>query len=201
MSAAWRKANPERARAAHRKESQRYRAAHPEMVRAKKSASLKKYWKEHPEEARAKARARRLANVEKYREYVRKSNAKNRVVKRVAGQKYYAANAETLRVIHRAWKKANPIAVRVMSNRRRALKAGNGGSHTAEQWMALCRLELWQCFYCATVLDVKTAVQEHKTPLSRGGSDDIDNIAISCSLCNWRKGTQTDREFMAQRAA
>ena len=36
---------------------------------------------------------------------------------------------------------------------------------------------------------------DHLTPISRGGSDDDDNLVAACSLCNGRKGTRTLEEF------
>jgi hypothetical protein len=39
---------------------------------------------------------------------------------------------------------------------------------------------------------------EHKTPECRGGSNDIDNLALSCPTCNLKKGTKTELEFKAK---
>lgn len=51
------------------------------------------------------------------------------------------------------------------------------------------------CYYCYKELDQKEASIEHKTPISRGGSKTIDNIAISCFDCNRLKHTKTESEF------
>jgi 5-methylcytosine-specific restriction endonuclease McrA len=50
-------------------------------------------------------------------------------------------------------------------------------------------------------LSVETATRDHKIPLTRGGSDYIENIALSCGPCNFRKHTKTDTEFRARLAA
>jgi len=43
------------------------------------------------------------------------------------------------------------------------------------------------CFVCGEHVDASTATAEHIIPLSRGGTDDIDNIAISHRKCNMRR--------------
>lgn len=51
----------------------------------------------------------------------------------------------------------------------------------------------YQCVYCGkkdTPLEV-----EHITPKSRGGSNRVDNLTISCHKCNQKKGSQTAKEF------
>jgi len=51
----------------------------------------------------------------------------------------------------------------------------------------------YQCKYCGkedTPLEV-----EHITPKSRGGSNRVDNLTISCHKCNQKKGSQTAKEF------
>ena len=41
---------------------------------------------------------------------------------------------------------------------------------------------------------------EHKIPISRGGSDDVSNIALAHLSCNMRKGTKTPEEFLQARS-
>ncbi|WP_321311503.1 HNH endonuclease signature motif containing protein [Halarcobacter sp.] len=41
-----------------------------------------------------------------------------------------------------------------------------------------------KCEYCGIELDERTAMVDHKIPLSQGGSSDIENLAISCPKCN-----------------
>lgn len=85
---------------------------------------------------------------------------------------------------------------RVCQMRRRAIKRGATGSHTIDQLAALRVSQGDKCFYCGCDLRGGGEV-EHKTPLSRGGSNSIENIAWSCKSCNRRKHTKTADEFMA----
>lgn len=56
-------------------------------------------------------------------------------------------------------------------------------------------LDLWgrNCVYCG-VMDVPLEV-DHIIPKSRGGTDRVDNLTISCVDCNQEKGSQTAEEF------
>ncbi len=46
-----------------------------------------------------------------------------------------------------------------------------------------------RCEYCQARADfaTETFAVEHILPLSRGGTDDLDNLALACSGCNSRK--------------
>ncbi|NJM49050.1 MAG: HNH endonuclease [Alkalinema sp. RU_4_3] len=50
------------------------------------------------------------------------------------------------------------------------------------------------CEYCdapETISNVAFEV-DHTTPISKGGSDDFDNLALACRICNLRKSDHTD---------
>lgn len=59
-----------------------------------------------------------------------------------------------------------------------------------------------RCFYCgfdprqATGKRERLSV-EHKNPKSRGGTNEDQNLALSCRSCNSSKGTKTVEEFRA----
>lgn len=44
------------------------------------------------------------------------------------------------------------------------------------------------CFVCGTHVHRKRATLEHILPKSRGGTDAIENLAISHPICNHRRG-------------
>ncbi len=52
-----------------------------------------------------------------------------------------------------------------------------------------------KCMYCARALPVDVMHIDHKTPVSRNGSDDMDNLQALCSTCNLSKGSMTDQEY------
>lgn len=49
----------------------------------------------------------------------------------------------------------------------------------------------FRCFYCG---NPATAV-DHLNPISRGGTDDKENLVAACSDCNGSKGDRTAEEF------
>ena len=53
-----------------------------------------------------------------------------------------------------------------------------------------------KCFYCGKT--VSNFEVEHMLPKSRGGSNRIDNLTLSCHSCNQKKGTLTAEEFIKQ---
>ena len=53
-----------------------------------------------------------------------------------------------------------------------------------------------KCFYCGKT--VSGFEVEHMLPKSKGGSNRIDNLTLSCHDCNEKKGTLTAEEFIKQ---
>lgn len=49
----------------------------------------------------------------------------------------------------------------------------------------------YKCYYCRKVAQCI----DHIIPTSRGGSDNILNLAASCFECNFKKGKKTAHEF------
>jgi len=79
------------------------------------------------------------------------------------------------------------------SNRRARLKNAEG-NYTQQEIGRLYSSQKGLCFYCKISL-IGDFHRDHKIPLSRGGSNWISNIALTCPKCNTRKNTKTDVEF------
>lgn len=65
---------------------------------------------------------------------------------------------------------------------------------------SLARRDGWDCHYCGAALgwghpSVTRPEVEHVIPRSRGGTDRLDNLVLSCGPCNRAKGTMTASEF------
>jgi 5-methylcytosine-specific restriction endonuclease McrA len=58
----------------------------------------------------------------------------------------------------------------------------------------------WICRYCGIDVgpcpDDLPPVIEHLTPLSRLGTNELDNLGIACAACNQAKGTMTEQEYL-----
>ena len=51
------------------------------------------------------------------------------------------------------------------------------------------------CYYCKCDLIPKVVHMDHRFPTSRGGSDDIKNLVLTCAECNLTKNDMTEKEF------
>lgn len=108
----------------------------------------------------------------------------------IARQKAYFSNPEILEKKHkrdRAWKKNNPVAVRIYNNKRRSLKKNSSGSFSEDEWKEIKIKYNYTCLSCGKrEPEIKLTI-DHVTPLSMGGSNTVDNIQPLCGLCNCRK--------------
>jgi 5-methylcytosine-specific restriction endonuclease McrA len=174
--------------AAHRDErlfySRTYHAEHREEIRAKKAAD----YIEHREERIAAAADYRATHPEEIFASWTAYHAEHREERRVYSADYRAADPEHARAAAAKWSAENPLAIRAIANRRRARKrSAPGKPYTAAEFLVLCETASWQCSYCPAILDIVTVQADHIIPLSRGGSNGIENIAVSCGPCNRSK--------------
>lgn len=170
--ALWYKANAEKEKAA----AAARRKADPDKYKALLAA-----WRQaNPERIKATQRAWYDANIE----YIRERDAKKRETRK-----------ERDKALAIAWQKANPEKVRTLTARRRALIAKAVGDHTVQQWLDLLASYHGKCVYCGAAANT----QDHLTPLSEGGSNDIDNIVPSCRYCNYSKHANKLLVWMVKR--
>jgi 5-methylcytosine-specific restriction endonuclease McrA len=110
--------------------------------------------------------------------------------------KSYYKQREYYREKHKEWYYNNPGYSAERSQRRRALEYQAQGSYTIEQFQELCKHYGNKCLCCSKK---EKLTVDHVIPLSKGGSNDIDNIQPLCMTCNRKKGTKTtDYRPMAQ---
>ncbi len=193
---AWRAENPERTRELRREWAKK----NPEKEKISHKKSNGKWWAVVKDDVNEKRRAERAANPEKFRQQQKASLAKNyaadpqRFLERA--RLWKLENPEKAREMQRKanakWLKKNPDAPRAKMARRRAAS----GSYTQKDISDLLRLQRRKCAYCKTKLTTKYHV-DHITPLSRGGTNDRQNLQITCVKCNLGKGAR-DPIFHAQ---
>jgi len=85
---------------------------------------------------------------------------------------------------------------KMRANKRRLFKLGLDTSHTVEEWEAKKQEFNYRCAYCGRRSIELT--KDHIVPLTKGGTDSIDNIVPACEYCNKSKGTKDVSHFEFQ---
>lgn len=153
----------------HADRTRAYYAANAEKRRAYRRA----YVAQHPDRVRAIDRRSRQKNADKVAAARKVAYQKNR-------QYYAEKNAR--------WVRENPVENRLRRARYRARKAGAEGSFSKAEFLDLCEKYGNVCLCCRSSDPLEP---DHVVPLSKGGTNWIDNIQPLCRSCNARK---KDRE-------
>lgn len=150
-------------------------------------ARSKKWAEENP--------ARLLDNVRRYQtEHPEETREKK--------QRYYERNKAQVKERARLWNRAHPEVIREIAKNsygvRRARKCANGGKFTRADIALIKQAQTdkagnLHCWYCGDVITQYHV--DHKTPLSRGGSNAPENLCLACKSCNLLKGSKTPSEW------
>ena len=96
----------------------------------------------------------------------------------------------------RAYRIANMSKVLMWNKLRMHKQRGGGPMPSLDYFSALLCEQEYLCPYCLKMLRDGDYHIEHKTPLSRGGTNDAKNLQIVCRLCNLRKQRRTHQEYI-----
>jgi len=113
----------------------------------------------------------------------------------VVGKKYRDSHKEEISKRDKKYRQENwevlKVKKRVDTRKRRARMLGAEGSFTQKEFESLVDLVENICPCCNKEFDLNDFTADHIVPISRGGSDYIDNIQPLCLPCNMSKGTKT----------
>ncbi len=88
---------------------------------------------------------------------------------------------------------SDPVYRSWSNNRWHSRKKQNGGSHTWEEWEILKAQYNFTCPSCKEKEPfnqrIKFLTEDHIIPITKGGSDNIENIQPLCMQCNSKKHT------------
>ena len=76
------------------------------------------------------------------------------------------------------------------NRKRRILKLNAKGSHTQKEWQELKKKYNFTCPACGKKEPEIRLTEDHIIPLSKGGTDNIDNIQPLCKSCNSKKNNK-----------
>ena len=107
-------------------------------------------------------------------------------------QRYLILRHDTLLRVA-LYQKTHPEVHEKALARRRALCYNAPGSFTPDEFISKCLQYNNKCVYCGKVTKL---TPDHVLPLSRGGSNSIQNILPACKHCNSAKGAKTFDEYV-----
>lgn len=131
---------------------------------------------------------------------------RNKPSTKLRNKQYYAKNSEKINAYSRQWSKANPEKRKVSKAlyvkthpeqklaevHRRRTAFLEAGPLTAETILEVKDRDGEFCCYCLLPKDTEL---EHCTPLTRGGTNQDNNLAMACVRCNRSKGNRTVLEY------
>lgn len=151
----------------------------------------RKYYEAHKDERAEYYEAHEAEKAECARKYYEAHREEKAEYMRKYGEAHKDERAE----YDRKYNQEHPEVRRQATRRRRVRKMGADGHHSFDEWFCLCELHGFICVYCGYPTE-ETLHEDHATPLSRGGSDGIDNILPACGSCNSSKCAKTFDEFL-----
>ena len=81
----------------------------------------------------------------------------------------------------------DPVKLSWLKNKRNRDKRTNGGLHSLGDWENLKAQYNWTCPCCKQSEPTIKLTEDHIIPVSKGGSDNIENIQPLCKSCNCKK--------------
>lgn len=148
--------------------------------------------KNHPELYKNRYQKEKLLNPEKLRTKWQKWRDANADKARAAFQKWAHDNPDKKLESDRKWRKNHPEKNVEYQNNYRALKKGNGGRITAQEWQALKKHYNFTCLCCRRQEPEIKLTLDHVIPVSppHYGLNSIKNAQPLCKSCNSKKGAR-----------
>lgn len=150
------------------------------------------YHSEHIEERNERSRLYSVEHKEQRSEWGHKYRAMFRELINERKRKSREKHAEKARESNRRYYAEHPEKSFEHSQRRRALKKGNGGTITAPEWQALKEFYCFTCLRCGKKEPEIKLTLDHVIPLSppHNGPNIIENAQPLCGVCNSSKNAK-----------
>ena len=187
----------------------KYRLRHKKEIKEKQ----REWYCKNKEKVKVKARESAIRNKERVKIKKREWKNKNRENLKAQAREYRYKNRERLKIYWREYPHKKGISKRYntgvtflpgytkMKNAKYEHRLRDAGKLTIQTIQQvydeniIANGGVLKCIYCNRELTNKEATLEHKQPISRGGINDKENLAIACPHCNYSKGNKTVLEF------
>lgn len=195
-------------RATHPEENRSRCATYATTHRAEAAAASRAYYATHREEMITYAAEYRVNNSETIKVARAQRYAANPEPVKARATEYYITHLDACRAARaiwrtnhpgctNKWRAENPEQWSAIAHRARAKRLNAPGTHTAADIRNLHETQNGECFWCGTTLDDGYHV-DHLYPLSKGGSNGPENLALACPSCNLHKSA-TDPDLFLER--
>ena len=138
-------------------------------------------------------------NKGRHAEYSRKRRLRMSPEEKAAvseyNRKWRKENFIHRKIYDKKYAQDNPDARRASSAKRRALHNAAEGYFTKDQIIKMFSDQNCQCANCCKDISIEYEI-DHIMPLSKGGTNYIDNIQLLCPNCNARKHNMTPSEWL-----
>lgn len=165
-------------------QNKRWREENPEKQR-----EIGRQWRaKNPDSVKAAQQRHRQSTRDKSAAYARQWRAANREHCRSYEREYRGENREKIREQQAKARAENRLRFRSYNAKRYAMQLAAGGTYCAADIERLYAEQDGLCRWCSEPLSDGFEV-DHVIPLSRGGSNSPENLAVTCMSCNRRKSS------------
>jgi 5-methylcytosine-specific restriction endonuclease McrA len=161
-----------------------------ELNRDRINAQKREYWNQNKEYINELRRQDRLDNPQKYRASNLRYAIRNREKLSARSRLFRLRNPDRIRRFNQDYRKRYPEKFTEIANRRRVQEMNAPGSHTVAEWEKLKHRYNNTCLCCGRREPEIKLTRDHVIPLTKGGSDYIDNIQPLCRSCNSSKNVK-----------
>ena len=172
----------------------------PEAAKEYRIQYQAKFYEEHGITYYEHVRPRKLEykrkNKARIKAWAKQYIEKNKLILKAKAAQYYLENKEYIDRRNKQYYEANTEAHRIRSFNTYAKRKNAAGEFTHEDRMFLYKIQEGKCKYCFVLLAETQPNLDHQVPIAQGGSNAVENIAITCPECNRSKGPRTHEEFL-----